>query len=184
MANGAIEHIHQVADLGPIIGFAAVLKSATQMLIGLGPLMEQGYEVHFAKTGVGIFLHNKLIYKGFYDKTRKLFQINIMDLILPSSPPHQPHIQEDLLIGSNIPLRLSPDAPGDSDEEKDETGVPRTSRKKRKNERQTETIDPAMIKEGSLAAQANGSSVAPSDDEGDCAQCMDGNSYGPHPVYN
>jgi hypothetical protein len=29
MANGAIEYIHQVADLGPIIGFAAVLKSAT-----------------------------------------------------------------------------------------------------------------------------------------------------------
>ena len=37
MANGAIEYIHQVADLGPIIGFAAVLKSATQTLIGLGP---------------------------------------------------------------------------------------------------------------------------------------------------
>jgi len=35
MANGAIEYIHQVADLGPIIGFAAVLKSATQTLIGL-----------------------------------------------------------------------------------------------------------------------------------------------------
>ncbi len=34
MANGAIEFIHQVADLGPIIGFAAVLKSATQILIG------------------------------------------------------------------------------------------------------------------------------------------------------
>jgi predicted aspartyl protease len=56
MANGAIEYIHQVADLGPIIGFAAVLKSATQTLIGLGPLMDQGYEVHFAKAGVGIFL--------------------------------------------------------------------------------------------------------------------------------
>ena len=147
MANGAIEYIHQVADLGPIIGFAAVLKSATQMLIGLGPLMEQGYEVHFAKTGVGIFLHNKLIYKGFYDKTRKLFQINIMDLILPTSPPHQPQIQEDMLIGSNIPLRLRSDAPVGSDEDIEGTGVPETSRKKRRNERQTETIDPAMIKE-------------------------------------
>ena len=147
MANGAIEYIHQVADLGPIIGFAAVLKSATQTLIGLGPLMDQGYEVHFAKTGVGIFLHNKLVYKGFYDKTRKLFQINIMDLILPSSPPHQPQINDDMVIGSNIPLRLSPTSPVPSDEEKEETGVSTTSRKKRKNERQTETIDPAMIKE-------------------------------------
>ena len=41
MANGAVEYIHQVADLGPIIGFAAVLTSATQTLIGLGPLMDQ-----------------------------------------------------------------------------------------------------------------------------------------------
>ena len=147
MANGAIEHIHQVVDLGPIIGFAAVLKSATQTLIGLGPLMEQGYEVHFAKTGVGIFLHNKLIYKGFYDPKRKLFQINIMDLILPSSPPDQPQIQEAMLIGSNIPLRLSSDDKGNSDNDNEETGVPVTSRKKRINERQTETIDPAMIKE-------------------------------------
>jgi hypothetical protein len=147
MANGAIEYIHQVADLGPIIGFAAVLKSATQTLIGLGPLMDQGYEVHFAKTGVGIFLHNKLIYKGFYDAQRKLFQINIMDLILPSSPPHQPQIHDDMLIGSNIPLRLLPDASVVSDDQKAETGVPVTSRKKRKNERQTDTIDPAMIKE-------------------------------------
>jgi hypothetical protein len=32
MANGAVEHIHQVADLGPLIGFAAVLKSATHKL--------------------------------------------------------------------------------------------------------------------------------------------------------
>ena len=143
MANGSIEYIHQVADLGPIIGFAAVLKSATQTLIGLGPLMDQGYEVHFAKTGVGIFLHNKLVYKGFYDKERKLFQINIMDLILPSSPPHQPQIPDAMLIGSNIPLRLSPDA----SKEVDDTGVPAASRKKRKNERQTDTIDPAMIKE-------------------------------------
>ena len=103
--------------------------------------------MYFAKTGVSIFIHNKLIYKGFYDKTRKLFQINIMDLILPSSPPHQPQIQEDMLIGSNIPLRLRSDAPVESDEEKEDTGVPATSRKKRKNERQTETIDPAMIKE-------------------------------------
>ena len=74
MANGATEYIHQVADLGPIIGFAGVLKSATQTLIGLGPLMDKGFEVHFAKKGVGIFLHNKLIYKGTYDSKRKLFQ--------------------------------------------------------------------------------------------------------------
>jgi hypothetical protein len=147
MANGAIEHIHQVADLGPIVGFAAVLRSATQTLIGLGPLMEQGYEVHFAKTGVGIFLHNKLIYKGFYDKTRKLFQINIMDLILPSSPPHQPQIQEDMFIRAHIPLKLSSNPSAESDEDKQDTGVSKTSRTKRKNERQTETIDPAMIKE-------------------------------------
>ncbi len=86
MANGAIEYINQVADLGPIIGFAAILKSATQTLIGLGPLMDQGYEVHFAKTGVGIFLHNKLIYKGFYDSQRKLFQLSIVDLIFPIVP--------------------------------------------------------------------------------------------------
>jgi hypothetical protein len=29
MANGAIEHIHQVADLGPIIGFAAALHKSS-----------------------------------------------------------------------------------------------------------------------------------------------------------
>ena len=73
-------------DLLSDIGFAAVLASATQTLIGLGPLMDQGYEVHFAKTGVGIFLHNKLIYKGFYDSQRKLFQISIVDLIVPIVP--------------------------------------------------------------------------------------------------
>ena len=72
MANGAIEFIHQVADLGPIVGFAGVLKSATQTLIGLGPLMDKGFEVHFAKTGVGIFLQNKLIYKGTYDSVATL----------------------------------------------------------------------------------------------------------------
>ena len=136
-----------MAHLGPFIGFVAVLKSATQTLIGLGPLMDQGYEVHFAKTGVGIFLHNKLVYKGFYDKARKLFQINIMDLILPSSPPNQPQISDDMVIGSNIPLRLSPDPPMQSDDDQDETGVLTASRKKRKSGRQTETIDPAMIKE-------------------------------------
>ena len=64
MANGSIEYIHQVADLGPIIGFAAVLKSATQTLIGLGPLMDQGYEVHFAKTGVGIFSSQQIGVQG------------------------------------------------------------------------------------------------------------------------
>jgi hypothetical protein len=52
-----------------------------------------------------------------------------------------------MLIGSNIPLRLLPDASVESDDQKAETGVPVTSRKKRKNERQTDTIDPAMIKE-------------------------------------
>ena len=82
MANGATEYIRQVADLGPIIGFAGVLESATQTLIGLGPLMDKGFEVHFAKTGVGIFLQNKLIYKGTYDSKRKLFQINIMDPLI------------------------------------------------------------------------------------------------------
>jgi hypothetical protein len=47
MANGATEYIRQVADLGPIIGFAGVLESATQTLIGLGPLMDKGFELHF-----------------------------------------------------------------------------------------------------------------------------------------
>jgi hypothetical protein len=123
MANGAIEHIHQVADLGPIIGFAAVLKSATQILIGLGPLMDQGFEVHFAKSGVGIFLQNKLMYKGTYDKDRKLFQINILDLILPSSPSHHPQISDEVIAASNIPLQLSLDGPDTLDESTEPMGV-------------------------------------------------------------
>ncbi len=146
MANGATEYIHQVADLGPIIGFAGVLKSATQTLIGLGPLMDKGFEVHFAKTGVGIFLQNKLIYKGTYDSKRKLFQINIMDLILPSSPPHQPQISDDLLVGANIRLRVSKDQ-SDKEESDDPSSVTATTPKKRKNARQTDNIDPEMIKE-------------------------------------
>jgi hypothetical protein len=75
--------------------------------------MDRGFEVHFAKTGVGIFLQNKLIYKGTYDSQRKLFQINIMDLILPSSPPDRPQISDDLLVGANIRLRLSNDESDD-----------------------------------------------------------------------
>ena len=146
MANGAIELIHQVADLGPIIGFAGVLKSATQTLIGLGPLMDKGFEVHFAKSGVGIFLHNKLIYKGTYDSERKLFQINIMDLILPSSPPQYPQISDDLMVASIIPLRVSNDT-SDEEDPAGKVGDKAPSRRKRKNEKQTETIDPVMIKE-------------------------------------
>jgi hypothetical protein len=73
--------------------------------------------VHFAKTGVGIFLQNKLIYKGTYDAERKLFQINIMDLILPSSPPHHPQISDDLMVASNIPLRVSKDQCDDEEPE-------------------------------------------------------------------
>ena len=145
-ANGATEYIRQVADLGPIIGFAGVLESATQTLIGLGPLMDKGFEVHFAKTGVGIFLQNKLIYKGTYDSERKLFQINIIDLILPSSPPHHPQISDDVLVGANIRLRLS-DVESVEEEPDDPASVTATARKKRKNARQTDTIDPDMIKE-------------------------------------
>jgi hypothetical protein len=80
MTNGSTEHIHKVVDLGPIIGHAAILPSATQTLIGLGPLMELGYEVHFSLSGVGLFLNSKLIYKGVYDRDRRLFQINLKDL--------------------------------------------------------------------------------------------------------
>lgn len=96
--------------------------------------MDQGYEVYVAKKVVGIFLHNKLVYQGFYDSQRKLFQINIMDLILPSSPPHQSQIHDDVLIGSDTSLRLSPDAHVESDDEEADTRVPATFRKKRKNE--------------------------------------------------
>jgi len=139
MANGATEYIHQVADLGPIIGFAGVLKSATQTLIGLGPLMDKGFEVHFAKTGVGIFLQNKLIYKETYDSKRKLFQINIMDLILPSSPPDHPQVSDDLLVGVNIRLRLSNDK-SDEDASADPSAVTELiAPKNKKTERQTDT---------------------------------------------
>ena len=81
-------------DLGPIIGHAAILSSANQTLIGLGPLMELGYEVHFSLSGVGLFLKNKLIYKGVYDRDKRLFQINLKDLILPSSPIDQPNLSD------------------------------------------------------------------------------------------
>ena len=147
MAHGATEYIHQVAVLGPTIGFAGVLKSATQTLIGLGSLMDKGFEVHFAKTGVGIFLQNKLIYKETYDSKRKLFQINIMDLILPSSPPDHPQISDDLLVGANIRLRLSNDA-SDEDASADPPAVTEPiAPKKKKNEKQTDTIHPDLIKE-------------------------------------
>ena len=146
MANGAIEHIHQVADLGPIIGFVAVLKSATQILIESGPLMDQGFEVHFAKSGVGIFLHNELIYKGTYDKDCQLFQIIILDLILPSSPSHHPQISDEAIAASNNPLScLRMDLPRLRNRRNPWVNKP--SRKKKKNERQTETIDPSLTKE-------------------------------------
>ena len=70
-----------------------------------------------------------------------------MDLILPSSPPHQPQIHDDMIIASNISLRLSPDLPMESNDHKNDTGVLEATRKKRKIERQTTTIDPALIKE-------------------------------------
>jgi hypothetical protein len=106
MANGSSEYVNNVADLGPIIGHAVILPSATQTLIGLGPLMELGYEVHFSLSGVGLFLNNKLIYKGVYDRDRRLFQINLKDLILPTSPSHQPPLCNDNGIYSNIPLTV------------------------------------------------------------------------------
>lgn len=45
MANGSTEYIDKIVDLGPIIGHAAIILSATQTLIGLGSLVELGYEV-------------------------------------------------------------------------------------------------------------------------------------------
>jgi hypothetical protein len=85
-----------------------------------------------AKTGVGIFLQNKLIYKGTYDSERRLFQINIMDLILPSSPPHYPQISDDALVASNIPLRVSRDeSEADEPEHKAGAQLPLAERKMR-----------------------------------------------------
>jgi hypothetical protein len=111
MANGSAEYIHKVVDLGPIIGHAAILPSATQTLIGLGPLMELGYEVHFSLSGVGLFLHNKLVYKGIYDRDKRLFQINLKDLILPSVPTNQPPFSDDTGIYSNIPVTVPHSSP-------------------------------------------------------------------------
>jgi hypothetical protein len=91
--------------------------------------MDKGFEVHFAKSGVGIFLHNKLIYKGTYDSERKLFQINIMDLILPSSPPQYPQISDDLMVASIIPLRVSNDT-SDEEEPAGKVGDKAPSRRK------------------------------------------------------
>jgi hypothetical protein len=76
-----------------------------------------------------------------------LFQINILDLILPSSPSHQPQISDEVIAASNIPLQLSPDDSEASDDPSTPLGVLEPSRKKRKNARQTDKIDPAMIKE-------------------------------------
>lgn len=150
MANGAIKYTYQVADLEPIIGLAAVLKSAAQTLIGLDPLMDQGNEVHFSKPGVGIFLHNELVYKCFCDSQRKSFQINIMDLVLPSSTPYQPQIYDDMLIGSNTPLRLSPDAHVGAD-----TGMPATTDRHHRSRNDQRDV---------VAPQANGPSLAPGHD--------------------
>jgi hypothetical protein len=106
MENGATEYVHKVVNLGPIIGHAAILSSATQTLIGLGPLMELGYEVHFSLSGVGLFLKNKLIYKGMYDRDKRLFQINLKDLILPSSPIYQQNLSDENGIYSNVPITV------------------------------------------------------------------------------
>ncbi len=49
-----------------------------------------------------------------------------MDLILPSSPPHQPQISDDLLVGANIRLRVSKDQ-SDKEESDDPTSVTATT---------------------------------------------------------
>jgi hypothetical protein len=145
MANGSTEHIHQVVDLGPIIGHAAILPSATQTLIGLGPLMELGYEVHFSLSGVGLFLNSKLIYKGIYDRERRLFQINLKDLILPSLPINQLPFSDDTGIYSNIPLNVPDTQPQPVSHSKKQAESKK--RLKRTTDRQTDTIDPALVKE-------------------------------------
>jgi len=144
MANGSAEYVTNIADLGPIIGHAVVLPSATQTLIGLGPLMELGYEVHFSLSGVGLFLNNKLIYKGIYDRDRRLFQINLKDLIIPTLPSHQPPLSDDNGVYSSIPVHVFDTVANSSvPQEKNAT----KKRPKRSSDRQTDTIDPIMVKE-------------------------------------
>ena len=144
MANGSAEYVNNIADLGPIIGHAVVLPSATQTLIGLGPLMELGYEVHFSLSGVGLFLNNKLIYKGIYDRDRRLFQINLKDLIIPTIPSYQPSLSDDNGVYSNIPLTVPDTVTNFSVPH--ETDVTKKHHK-RSSGRQTDTIDPTMVKE-------------------------------------
>ena len=70
-----------------------------------------------------------------------------MDLILPSSPPDHPQISDDLLVGANIRLRWSNDEPHEDASADPRAVTEPIAPMKKKNEKQTDTIHPDLIKE-------------------------------------
>jgi hypothetical protein len=76
LANGSVVEISNMVSLGPILGHAAVVPTATTNLISPTHLLSNGYELHFSQHGAGLFRNGTLVLKGIMDPHTKLFTID------------------------------------------------------------------------------------------------------------
>jgi len=84
MADSSLVEIKSVVSLGPILGTAVVIPDAKTNLISPSHMISNGYDLHFTKSGAGVFHNSQLVHKGQLDPSTNLFTINLADLIAPS----------------------------------------------------------------------------------------------------
>jgi hypothetical protein len=104
--NGDVVESTHYVDFNDVFTHVAIIPGAPDTLLSIANLVRRGFEIRMSKLGMGVFLGDKVVFRGAID--REMFYMDIEELIQSRFKVAEPtSVEETPVVASSQPASVT-----------------------------------------------------------------------------